>query len=127
MIQLLDDVRIQISRDALVNSRRIKKTVADYPCAALERRFNHFAHQLTATGGKQEQLGFSRHRGVVWRELQKFPDRFADRRASRLSGQQKGHADFLKTRGQAPGLSGFPAPFRAFERDKRRARHQTRL
>src|SRR5262249_4254635 len=122
-VQALDHFAVQAARRALINSRRIKKTVCDHAYAALKSRSYRFAHELTAAGLEKKQLGFRRHRGIVRRKLEKLANRFADRCAARFAGNQIRNPRPLKTLSEPLYLRRFSTTFRSFKRDEWQPRH----
>src|SRR4029078_3214408 len=46
-----------LPQPALISARRIRKTVAEYPEAAAERRLNDGTHMVVASGREQQRLG----------------------------------------------------------------------
>ena len=71
--------------------------------AALQRRFDYFAHELAATCLEEQQFRFRRHRKSVRRELKKLANAFTDRRAARLPRDQVWNPRLLE--GEPPAFA----------------------
>ena len=122
-IQLLDHASVELSRHALINCRRIKKTIGDDANATLERRPDRFPNELTSARFEEKQFGFGSHARTVRRELQQVLDRFTDGRSTRLTRDKQGNAGPFEPLREESDLRGFSAAFRAFKSNERETRH----
>ncbi len=53
----LDQPLIDLAENALIDAGGIGETIADHPCAGIERRQDGGSHVIVARGGKQHRFG----------------------------------------------------------------------
>ena len=107
----LNDFAIQLACRPLIYGCRIEEPIGNHAHATFECGLDYLAHQLAATGLKQKELSLGRHVRVMWSELQKVADTFADRRAAGFAGQKIRNIESLKMRGESVSLGGLSASF----------------
>ena len=95
-IQLHDHVSIEFSRDALINCRRIKKTIGDDANATFKRRPDCFPNELTSARFEEKQFGFGSHAGTVGRKLQQVLDCLPNGSAARFTRDEQGNTGPLE-------------------------------
>ena len=102
---------------ALIDPRRIRKAVAEHPCALLERGLDHGARMVIARGGKQQRFRFGAEQLAHPGEDQ-MADDFRAGRSAGLAGDDGVQFHAGQPLGQDLDLGGFAGPFTAFKGDE---------
>ena len=110
--------KVELAPVALIRRGGIVEAIADDDLTTSERRTDEFAHQLRAAGVHQQQLGFPRHRVIIFAVLQRVADFLADGRAAGLARDAHRVAKLAQPLGEQRHLRGFATAFRALERDE---------
>jgi hypothetical protein len=111
VVKLANLLQIQPPSVALVGQGGIGEAITDHHLSHRESRRDDLVHVFSPIRSVQEQLG-QRRQGIPVQ--QQLPQRFAQRRPSRLAGRHAGVAFSLQPLGQEGLLGGFAHPLPAF-------------
>src|SRR5262245_36577687 len=117
-VQLQDGVRPEPAPRALVGDRGVEVPIADDHRPAVEGGADHLVDVLGPGGDIERGLGPRRDVVAVQHEV---ADLLAERRASRLSGEDDVHFLGLETLQEEARLGGLSGAVEALERDEHRA------
>ena len=103
-----------LPQPALISARRIRKTVAEYPEAAAERRLNDGTHMVVASGREQQRLGVG-PKQLAHARQHEMADDLRPRRSTGLAGHNGAQLRRFKTLGQLLDLRGLSRALAAFK------------
>src|SRR3984885_16084347 len=122
-LEASDQTMIDLPENALIDARRIDKTVADHPFAGFERRQNGALDMIVARRGEQHRLDVRPERLCRTRQ-QHMTDDLSAGRAARLTGQLHVMTESFEPQRQHGGLGRFSRALPAFQSDELPAHRQ---
>src|ERR1700744_4143940 len=106
-----------MAQAALIDPGAIRKAIAQYPDALIERRLDHGMAMVVARRGKQQRLGIRAAKFAYSRQHQ-MPDDLGAGRSAGLAGDDGAPLGGLETLRERLDLGGFARALAALEGDE---------
>ena len=117
-VNLRGDLRRDLSGNALIDGRRVEKSVGDHDAAMSEGGADDFPHKLGAAGGEKEKFCLRNEGHPLGSMLEQMANCLARRRPARFPHKKRIVAESTQGVGQQADLRRFSAALGPFKSEK---------